>query len=271
MRSIKRRPFAQANLDPLARSSLNDWFGRAVLVVPFAELWRTDYKHPARARLVELGVASEQLTFTLTSVLLLNVIHAGAAISYAADKIETLLDADQEWLDEHLDPDAQLDGVAGPNRDAINFEFSNLLFWIKALEERLRSSQVKVDGESFQIGLLDALAPDEPWTRKIRDLHGALSHQVFRDRHLANFATHASAIPYPFSSAKVVDRQVAVPVPDILSAPVYHWFEFTYEQERELRGLVRNVVGSVERFMDGLLDAFEGANREIQSRRAAKV
>jgi hypothetical protein len=249
---------------------LYDWFRRSVPLAPFGELWGPTLDHPANARLRELGREPDESGYHIVRNLLHNVIHAAGAIEHTVEKIEAGLDADQAWLAEHgkdwKPPEGVPTSVTGPHRDEVQYEFSNLLFWIKALQERLMTQVRDDDGAWHDVGLLPALARDTLLTIRVNELYGSLS-QVFAERELANFATHASAIPYPFRSSDYANGQVTFRLPDRPTRRIYLWDEFTYEDERDLRSFARSVLRDVERFMDGLLDAFEEADREVRRQR----
>jgi hypothetical protein len=220
----------------------------------------------------ELGREPDESDYHIVRNLLNNVIHAAGAIEYTVEKIEQGLDADQAWIDEHGKnwdpPEGVPASVAGPHRDEVQFEFSNLLFWMKALQERLKT-RLKDDGDVWQeVGLLPALAPDGPASVRVKELYGSLN-QIFAEREFANFATHAAAIPYPFSPSDYVDGQVTFRIPDRPDRRVYLWDEFTFDDRRDLRTFAQGVLRDVERFMDSLLGAFEQANQDILRQREA--
>lgn len=158
-----------------------------------------------------LGREPEESDYYIVRNLLQNVIHAAGAIEYTVEKIESALDGDQAWIDEHgkgwNPPEGVPASLSGPHRDEMQYEFSNLLFWMKALQERLKTQVVDDLGVRRDVGLLPALAPNGPATGRVRELYGSLN-QVFAERELANFATHAAAIPHPFKSSDYVDGRV---------------------------------------------------------------
>jgi hypothetical protein len=72
----------------------------------------------------------------------------------------------------------------------------NLLSWLKTLREKMKAHL----DSGHEIGLLPALAPDEPWTKRIRELYSALHARALNDVVLANVATHVTPVPPAFVS-----------------------------------------------------------------------
>jgi len=51
---------------------------------------------------------------------------------------------------------------------------------------------------------------------------------------------------------------------------VHVWDEFEYNQGRHALTFARRALAAVDGFVNGMLDAFEDAQREIETRRAAR-
>lgn len=135
---------------------------------------------------------------------------------------------------------------------------------MKVLNERVKS---RIDD---RIGLLPALAPDEPWTQEVRDLSGALHRRVLADSSLANFATHMEPLPNTFGAFRMEEGRLVVPLPDTPDEKLFHWTELTFESERDVRAFAETVLSSVEEFVDRLIEVFVEANRDRDPPRSCK-
>lgn len=248
-----------------------------------SELWRPLHDHPRYVFVADgLRAAGREpdddtIQYYLTRNLLLNVIHAAGGVEYTVEKIEAALDEVQRWAEEQVprrasDEPRPLHGdhVGHPSLLDAQYETANLLGWAKALQERLDRRDVTDPRGRRRLGLIPTMAPDHPTTRRVQELYATLKREALADRHLANFAGHISAIPHPWAPGDLTnDHEVVVPVPDVLGAPAHVPEELTFEGGRELRGLAKNLLSAVERFMDALLLAFEDArvNRRTFARR----
>jgi hypothetical protein len=249
---------------------VQQWFARSTPLFVYHEFWRPDIDHPEADRIRAQGHGELWVTFLLTESLLYNVMDAAGAIEYTVGKLEDALDADQAWIDQReaeRDPAERPAGaMVGPNRNAISWEVANLLWWLKTLRERMKAH---VSGR--EIGLLPALAPDEPWTKRIRDLYSALHARALDDVKLANVATHGTAAPSAFGFTKLEAGRAVHPVPDTPKRGdhVLLGSDLTYDVSRDARSFARSTLAAVEAFMDGLLSAFEEGAEEIARRREA--
>jgi hypothetical protein len=236
---------------------------------PYEEIWRPKIQHPERARLEAAGYKDWEVTSVLTNRLLINVLHAAGGIEYTVANLERLIAEDEAWA-----PPGPVDrdvwGIVGPNRNATYYEITNLFFWLKVLEERIKSRGGSV-GHVHELGLLPALAVGEPWTKRVRDLFGALHSRTLGDIRLVNFATHVSAFPRTFGAFEMTSAGARVPIPDTPpQGRLYLEGDLTFEEERDARTFAREALAAVDTFIDGLLYAFEEANAEIIRRRTAE-
>lgn len=243
---------------------------RSMAIVAFSELWNSTAAHPANQRLRAHGREPDDPDHYVVRGLIRNVIHAAGAVEYTVEKLEAAIDADEAWLNEFApekQPREHPVGIVGPNRDVAHYEFANLLFWLKALQERIKT---KLPGHPRRDwGLLPALASGEVWTARIGDAYAALCGQAFDGRLLANFVTHSAVVPSPYGSLELVDGRLVMPIPDPPGQIVYLVDELRYEQGRDARDFARGALSAVETFVDAMLAALEDANREISERRAA--
>jgi hypothetical protein len=191
---------------------IQQWFGRSVGLFTYHEFWRPKIDHPDADRIRAQGHGELWVTYWLTESLLYNVMDVVGAIEYTVGKLEAALDADQAWIDQReaeRDPAEGAPGaMVGPNRNSINYESANLLSWLKTLRERMKAHVPS----GHDIGLLPALAPDEPWTKRIRELYSALHARALNDVALANVATQL--LPSPRHSVSRASTKV---VPSIRS------------------------------------------------------
>lgn len=255
---------------PVKKRKLHGWLSRSRAIIHYGELWKPASDQYENLMLRESGREPDDL---IGQHLLDNVIHAAGAIEYTVDKIEEALDGEQAWIDENgrdwSPPGGVRARVSGPHREEIQYEFTNLLFWLRAFQERLKRNE-GAEGASRKLcaGLLPALAPNGPATKHALKLYRGLS-QVIAERKLGTFATHAAAVPHPFPASEFIERKVRFKIPDCPTHRIHHWHEFTFADNRDLREYARRMLGSVERFIDGILDCFEGAQKEIESERGS--
>jgi hypothetical protein len=207
----------------------------------------------------------------ITRPLLLDVIHAAGALEYTVEKIETMLDAIEQKQAEEADerrlafaelgddPEAAEAryGIASPRLVEVQYEFINLLMWLRNLGERLERPGKKGDRES--LGLVPALSPEHPIKARVDELCLQMRAGALGDRFLANYAAHASAVPQPWDAAEVVDGRLVVRIPDRPSRWVAGPEEFTFDTGRDLRTCAREAHAAVVAFMDDLIRVFEEA------------
>jgi len=268
MRRALAMPRRRGRPSELQRTRRANWFHRisfprdAVAGLGFAgETWRTDVELPGYADLV---AASSRFkwrlsTWDLTSRLLPDVAEAAAAVEYSVEKIHRAIAVVEAYYVPYLPallegPEPQYGrGASHPAVADAYSEYANLLWWIRALSDRLEH---RYAGKTY--GLLPALAPGRLDDRA-RGLASALSRDLaIEARHLANYSLHHSTIPYAFnSSAQVVNGRLELPIPDRVSAPVENSWDLTYSSGRTLSTYADEAASIVDKFMADLLDAFE--------------
>lgn len=245
-------------------SSLSGWFRRYVSLVEYVELWGSTAAHPANDALRSHGVTPDDPEYYIVRPLVQNVIHAAGAVEYTVGKITAALADEQAWFLEHVtDPNEGM-GVVGPNRDALQYEFANLLFWLKAVQERIKP--VNSPG-----GLLPMLSQGESWTIHIRQAYQVLRQQTLSESALVNYTTHRGAVTQAFGAARVRDGKLIVPVPDVPDGRVELWDDFTYDDQRDLGSFASTALAAVEAFMDAMLAALEDARVEIERKRERDI
>jgi hypothetical protein len=235
-----------------------------------SELWAPLRDHPAydwvvaQSRTDSVERNDADIGYFLTRNLLANVVHAAGGIEYTVEKIKTAIRSAQASLDENPFPPGPVPelgrGFSDVPVDHANYEFLNLLAWTKSLEERLDR---RVPGsKTMRLGLLPALAPNTMLRPRVLEAVAKLRKEALdiATRYLANFAGHASAIPYPGTAAKVSeDDRIVIPIPDPPSNWVELFDQLKYTDGRDLESFAEELLAAVERFMDSLLGAFEDA------------
>jgi hypothetical protein len=247
----------------------NKWTFRLASPLGFgSEFWKPMEDHPAFARLVARGESPEVAKWMITDSLLREVVWAAGVMEYTAEKLFERLDAAERWVDKYVDkwsvdkpePPATR-GVSTGEIMQARVELFNLLTWTRALIDRL-------ERDRGRLGLLPSMSATHPITPRVQNLVYELRPKIVGDaRRLTAFVLHSASIPYPDAGAELDDEsRIVVPIPDTPMSRVEHWQELTYEQGREIRPFVQELLSHVERFIDDLLDIFEEAWRERVAR-----
>jgi hypothetical protein len=229
------------------------------------ELWADVSAHPAAARLQALARAhgwnldADDITYRITRPLLLDVIHAACGIEYTVEKLLAAIDAVQRWVDDDPLPDSEaaeeIIGVSAEHWD-VSYEVSNLVVWARTLVERLET-KTRVGGVEVRIGLLPALA-DSDRKDQVQRFHNELAGWVEAEGYLAGFVLHIGRLHGGTPSfRRERDGRVRFLLPDRPGDRLWSWEEFTYRQDRDARTVAVDLLGRVERFMDGLLTSLE--------------
>ncbi len=225
--------------------------------------WFNRIAFPGNA-LMGLGDASETWRDDLadewetTSRLLPDVAEAAAAVEYTSEKIHRAIATVEAYYVPYLPallegPEPTMyRGASHPSVSDAYSEFANLLWWIRALDDRLEHTWLGAD-----LGLLPALAPGQLQGRA-RALRKGLRRELARDAiYLANYSLHYSTIPYPFnSSARIEDGRLELPIPNQVTRPVDSHLDLRYSDGRTLSSYADKAASIVVSFMDTLLDAF---------------
>ena len=229
-----------------------------------AELWADVSAHPAAARLHELArtqgrnLDADDITYRITRPLLLDVIHAACAIEYTVDRLLAAIDAVQRWVDDQRWPDPESADEISVSAEhwAVSFEVSNLVVWARTLVERLET-KTRLGGVEMKIGLLPALA-DGDRKDQVQRFHDELAGWVEAEGYLAGFALHIGRLHGGTPSfRRERDGRVRFLLPDRPGRRLWSWEEFTYRENRDARTVAVDLLGRVERFMDGVLTSLE--------------
>lgn len=210
-------------------------------------------------------VHDSTIRYYLTRALLADVIEAAAGVEYTAEKIESALDRAQRWYDDNKTSwERAVDvprGISCPEIWEARYEFTNLLAWTRGLDERLRRPAAR-GRRAPELGLVPALATGHPLRGEVERLHTEL-REYLRDRRLANYVLHSSAIPYPGAGGRVTPAgEVILPVPDPPESAVYLFDQLTWQLGRDLRSFSRELLQVVDAFMTSLIEAVERASAD---------
>jgi hypothetical protein len=228
-----------------------------------AELWADVSAHPAVARFEALAEArgrsidADRIAYSITQPLLLDVIHAAGGVEYTVEKLVAALDVVQQWADVYVSrsPESPEYGSwVGAERWDVSFEVSNLVVWARTLRDRLETDVPK---SKVKVGLLPALAEGD-LKNDVRRFRDELDRWVKAESHLAGYALHIGRLHSGTPSLRLEpDGRVRFRLPDRPGDRVWSWEEFTYRQDRDAGTVASDLLGRVERFMDGLLTSFE--------------
>lgn len=239
-----------------------EWTRRSFrLSLGFGELWGDMAEHPAVPRLQALArthggaVDASSIAYRITRSLLLDVIHAAGGIEYTVEKLLAALDAVQQWSNEQTFPGPDVpEYEVSPERWDVSFEVGNLVVWPRTLVERLETT---VPGSGVRIGLLPALA-DGSLKDQVQRFHGELAGWVKAESYLAGYALHLGRLHGGTPTfRRERNGQVRFLLPDRPERRLWSWEEFTYRQNRDARSVAVDLLGRVERFMEGLLTTLE--------------
>ena len=234
------------------------------------EWWDLDPTHyeghqELRARLQKLHrkTMKRELAYRLADNLLTDLLVVVGGVETTFRRFVTLLDEVQAWSDEHVRPQMEPgvpQGLGHPKVTEAWYEFANLLYWTRGVEERLSR---KPFGRHYRglrdQGLIPALRPKRLRKGVIRLHDDLIAGPVGEVRQFANLSLHASLVRHPYSGAEVdaSTGRVTLPLPDRASAPIYHWDLLTWAHGRDARTFAEELWSSIETFVDGLLNAFE--------------
>lgn len=241
----------------------------------YGELWADQQHHPAREGLQRLATRlghDEFSPYYLTRTLLHDLLHAACGVELHVERVVSALDESQRDQDVRAKERPELyawqpgiESQHAPIKESLAWDYPNLLTWVRTVEERVDR---RVPGASVRIGLLPAIG--EPELRSdVEHLLAAFKDRVGDERRLTNYGLHAAKLPDPSTPSGVLqeDGTIFVPIPDPPAEPVYLFDLFTYHQGRDLRSFATEALDATEEFIDGVLDAFAGANERIKRTR----
>jgi hypothetical protein len=245
----------------------HDWLRRYVAGgLGGGELWADVSAHPAAAKLQAIPrphlerFDDRGITFRITRLLLLDVIHAAGGVEYTVKKLLAALDVVQQWTDERSVPGQPSEYDVVPELWDVSFEVSNLVVWARTLNKRLQDdSRAREQGVKTKIGLLPALA-DGDLKDQVKRFRDQLANWTKAESWLAGYALHIGRL---HGGGPVLHRgpdgRVRFLLPDPPKRKNWIWSseEFTHRQNRDAETVAVDLLDRVERFMDGLLTSFE--------------
>jgi hypothetical protein len=194
------------------------------------------------------------------------VIAAAAGVEYSAEKVLRVSALIQAAVDEAGDAWAKENEgelVTLAQIWMAYAEFHGLLMWVRTLGERLdrRDAPAWVNGRSIREsgGLIPALRPGSLKKEVVR-LHLELKRELIEEtRPLANAVLHSAMIMSPMTSwAPMEAGRVLLAIPDRPARDtVRSSFDLTYDDHRSVEQFAIHSVEALDRFMDGVLEAFE--------------
>src|SRR5262249_28584630 len=118
-------------------------------------------------------------------------------------------------------------------------------------------------------GLLPAIKPTRLRNRCKKLFLDLQSGQVGQSRTLVNFILHTALANHPYSGVRVDEvGSITLPVPDLPNQRVGHWYLLTLPGEQDGIVLAEQIWDSVQRFVEGLIGAFEKSVPRRLRRRA---
>src|SRR5262249_61614215 len=109
-------------------------------------------------------------------------------------------------------------------------------------------------------GLIPALKPKRLKKNCELLLKELRAGPVGQTRALANFLLHTALLRHPFSGVEFAKSgDLVLPIPDLPSRLVSLWYLLTWNDERDGFAFAEELWKTIERFVDGLLNAFEKA------------
>lgn len=251
---------------------LSEWYDRVhyprvstVALGSADAYWDPDPMHyegweQLRDRMAALGrtPADPVLAYYLASHLLDDVIVAAGGVERAITRLREGLAGLQDYVREH--GIKAKDGIPlGLGHEAAPeawYAFSEVLSWSRTVVERLDRSARE---ERFpRQGLIPAVRPKR-LRKRCEKLFGELkSGPVGQARLLANFMLHSALVGHPFSGVQVDSAgAIALPIPDVPTRPVSHWYLLTWNQERDGFTFAEELWEVIQSTVDEILDAFE--------------
>lgn len=268
MHSAASKPHIQA-----VTSEFDQWSRRvnfpktALAPLGFAgEYWKSERclyegfdQLDARLRALGRKTRKSDVAYQLTSHLLSDVLVAAGGVENslirlraAVTELEAYASANQIRATQGVPH-----GLGHPAAVSAWYAFSDLLTWSRTVVERME--RPPGDRRRFlNQGLLPALKPKRLIKRCERLLTALRDGPVGRSRNLSNFVLHTALVRHPHSGVQIdVSGSITLPVPDLPSQQVSHWYLLTWTREQDGLALAEEVWLSVQTFVEELIEAFE--------------
>lgn len=233
-----------------------------------SEIWKSDYRiyegfDQLKARQHALGRKTKKLDviYNLTGQLLSDVIIAAGGVEDSVLRLRAAVADLQGVASRHQlrATDGVPHGLSDPAAIAAWYALADLFTWSRTVVERME--RPAGDRRRYpKQGLLPALKPKRLGKRCAVLFETLAKGPVGRSRNLCNFVLHTSLVRHPYSGVSVDSNgRVTLPVPDLPTKPISHWYLLTWTRELEGLDLAESIWDSVKAFVDGLIGAFEAA------------
>jgi hypothetical protein len=214
----------------------------------------------ARRRDLGQRPTKSSLAADLSRFLIGDVLVAVGGIESAVERLHVAVEQVRMYVAENdFDTgEAVPSGIAHEGTVAAWYAFADVIIWARALEDRL-SRRPNRDRKTLRDqGLIPALRPKR-LKKRAAGLFDQLTHgPVGECRRLVNLSLHAALVKNPWSGAVLhPDGALTLPIPDTPPTNVDHWYLLTWDQGRDGIAFAEDLWASVERFVDGLIEAFE--------------
>jgi len=240
---------------------------RAIAPLGFgAEYWKSDrhlyegFDHlDARLRALGRKTRKPDVAYRLTCQLLSEVLVAAGGVENSMIRLRAAVAELEAYVS--ANQLRAMDGVphslGHPAATTAWYAFFDLLTWSRTVVERME--RPAGDRKRFpKQGLLPALKPKRLIKRCDRLLASLRDGPVGRSRNLSNFVLHTALVRHPHSGVQLdVSGSITLPVPDLPSRQVSHWYLLTWKREQDGLALAEDVWASVQTFVDDLIGAFE--------------
>jgi hypothetical protein len=135
------------------------------------------------------------------------------------------------------------------------------MVWARMLRDRLMHETRDDEQVKVKVGLLPALNEQQGDLKKqVQRFRDQLDRWIRAEQELANYALHMGSLHGGMPAVRVEPNaraRLRLPDPHPPGKRIWSWEEFTYHQDRDAATVATELLGRVERFMDGLLDSFE--------------
>jgi hypothetical protein len=222
-----------------------------------------------KARLQSLGrkKTKRELAYDFVAHLLDDVVVAAGGVETSIQELRRAiaeLKVHVATTQSHVSPGAPT-FVSHPAAVVAWYAFGNILTWARCVTERMQ--RAPGDRRFPRQGLLPAIRPKRLRKRVDQLLAELQAGPVGQARLLANFMLHSAVVQHPHSGVRLGDSgEVLLPVPDVPSHPVSHWYLLNWELNRDGTVVAEEIWRDVQSFVSQLLAAFHaGAPKRMRA------
>ena len=203
-------------------------------------------------------IDEDSVVFEATHNLLDDVVHATGGIELSSMRLHKAMDRMQEVYSgrvKEVTGSGEEFYISDPAVEESWYAVEELLAWARTMDERLRQKAF-TPGYRRQ-GLVSAMMDGPRREAMIKARERLLAGGVGEARFLTNLNLHVQSIQAGTPLCKVRSGRLLLPFPDRVTKRVAHRIELTYAEDRDAVSFADDLMGSVERFMDEMLGAFE--------------